>query len=247
MGGPAERLHHRCSISDGNIEHGAAAYLGGRLSGSEGLAKPAAAATAVAAHGLLRLGPPPRALTPVRASSRGGRLTIELFGAPVQLPRPTPLRLLGAAIVLLIFIQAVSCGLFFCVALPFGHHRAASYVDVRDIVSDVPGTQQPQGPQAGGGVPGALPAHGGAAAAGAAGLVSTPKLIPRIIHQTYRSKRFPRGVRPLVRSWRAVNSGWEVRFYDDVAAHSFVQREFPEYLEAYLALPKDVERADFFK
>jgi hypothetical protein len=146
-------------------------------------------------------------------------------------------------------MQAVSCGMFFCVAVPFGHHRAASYVDVRDIVSDVPLVQgqQPGSQQ--------LPPHpprGGAAAAaaahGAAGLVSTPKLIPRVIHQTARTKRFPAAVRPLVRSWRAVNGdGWEVRFYDDVAALNFVRREFPEYLEAYLSLPKDVERADFFK
>lgn len=39
----------------------------------------------------------------------------------------------------------------------------------------------------------------------------------------------------------------QVRFYDDVAATNFVRREFPEYLEAYLSLPKDVERADFFR
>jgi hypothetical protein len=257
MGGPSERLHHRCSISDGAVEPAdVACCAGGRASGGGGLAKPAAAATtAGGAHtaGLLRAaaGGPPRALTPLRASSRGARPGLELLGAVVHLPRATPLRLLGAAIALLIFVQAVSCGLFFCVALPFGHHHAASYVDVRDIVSDVPLTQAASG--GGGGGPRA-PRSGAAAAAapggpaaGAAGLVSTPKLIPRVLHQTYRSKRLPRGVPPLLRSWRGANGGWEVRFYDDVAAHAFVQREFPEYLEAYLALPKDVERADFFK
>lgn len=39
----------------------------------------------------------------------------------------------------------------------------------------------------------------------------------------------------------------QVRFYSDDAALSFVRREFPEYFEAYLSLPKDVERADFFR
>lgn len=44
-----------------------------------------------------------------------------------------------------------------------------------------------------------------------------------------------------------MNPGWELRFYDDQACLDFVQREFPEYLAAYLALPKQVERSDFFR
>jgi hypothetical protein len=39
----------------------------------------------------------------------------------------------------------------------------------------------------------------------------------------------------------------QVLFYSDDAALTFVRREFPEYFEAYLNLPKDVERADFFR
>ena len=50
-----------------------------------------------------------------------------------------------------------------------------------------------------------------------------------------------------MQSWRRENEDWEIRFYDDAACLSFVQREFPEYLEAYKALPKDVERSDFFR
>lgn len=42
-------------------------------------------------------------------------------------------------------------------------------------------------------------------------------------------------------------SALQVRFYSDEAALTFVRREFPEYFEAYLNLPKDVERADFFR
>ncbi|KAI8469837.1 MAG: hypothetical protein J3K34DRAFT_385638 [Monoraphidium minutum] len=220
------------------------------------LQKPAPAAT-------LQPSPVPR-LGPLAGAHGHARPrhgpAIEVWGVSVTLPRTSILvRALAAAIALLVFVQAVSCGMFFCVAVPFSHR--ASYVDVRDIVSDVPSLARPP---PGGGAAAALAAAAAAAAApGAAGarqpallphhgpaaaVLSTPKLIPRVIHQTYRTKRFPRGARPLVRSWRAVNGdAWEVRFYDDVAAVSFVRREFPEYLEAYLALPKDVERADFFK
>lgn len=177
------------------------------------------------------------------------RPPVELCGIAVRVPRTSALvRVLACLIALLVFVQAVSCGLFFCVAVPFGHHRASAYVDVRDIVSDAPMLQEQQLQQLQAHLHAAGAGAGGLRAAGAVALLSTPKLIPRIVHQTHRTKRFPRAARPLVASWRAANGdGWEVRFYDAAAAANFVRREFPEYVEAYLALPKDVERADFFK
>lgn len=72
-------------------------------------------------------------------------------------------------------------------------------------------------------------------------------LIPKLIHQTYKSSNVPAAVVPLMHSWRRNNPDWEVRFYDDDACLRFVQREFPEYLAAYKSLPKDVERSDFFR
>ena len=74
-----------------------------------------------------------------------------------------------------------------------------------------------------------------------------PKLIPKIIHQTYKSTRVPDSAKPHMASWRQKNPEWELRFYDDAACLAFVQREFPEYLHAYVSLPKDVERSDFFR
>ena len=60
-----------------------------------------------------------------------------------------------------------------------------------------------------------------------------PKLIPQIIHQTYKSSQVPNSVRPMMQSWRQANPNWEIRFYDDEACLEFVQHEFPEYLDAY--------------
>lgn len=74
-----------------------------------------------------------------------------------------------------------------------------------------------------------------------------PKLIPKIIHQTYKSSNVPKSVRSFMQSWRRLNGDWEIRFYDDEACLDFVKREFPEYLEAYRGLPKHVERSDFFR
>lgn len=136
-------------------------------------------------------------------------------------------RLLVAMIAVMVFIQAISCGLFFCVTLPFGRRH---YVEYRDLAEEVglpsePFVQPKGRPE-----------------------MSAPKLIPRVIHQTYRSKHVPQASKQLMPSWHDKNGDlWQVRFYDDAACMNFVRREFPEYLEAYLNLPKDVERADFFR
>ena len=74
-----------------------------------------------------------------------------------------------------------------------------------------------------------------------------PKLIPRVIHQTYQSGSIPPSVQPLMQSWRTLNPDWDIRFYDDKACLDFVSQEFPEYYTAYKALPKNVERSDFFR
>ena len=73
-----------------------------------------------------------------------------------------------------------------------------------------------------------------------------PKLIPNVLHQTYTSFRVPGRLRMMMDSWKRMNPDFSFRFYDDVSCLSFVRREFPEYLDAYLALPKSVERSDFF-
>ena len=75
----------------------------------------------------------------------------------------------------------------------------------------------------------------------------SPKLIPKIIHQTFKTKNVPPKVLALIESWKLANPSWEYRFYDDDACLAFVKREFPEYFDAYRNLGKDVERSDFFR
>ena len=48
-------------------------------------------------------------------------------------------------------------------------------------------------------------------------------MIPRVIHQTYKSSAVPDGVRPLMASWTARNPGWVMRFYDDATCRQFVR------------------------
>lgn len=74
-----------------------------------------------------------------------------------------------------------------------------------------------------------------------------PLMIPRIIHQTYKTSDVPDRVKGLMRTWAEKNPGWKIRFYNDAECYKFVEREFPEYYDAYVSLPKDVERSDFFR
>lgn len=57
-----------------------------------------------------------------------------------------------------------------------------------------------------------------AAAAAASGVAAAtqPKLIPRILHQTYPGSGLPPAeMRRWMASWRVLNPGWEVRLYTD--------------------------------
>jgi len=122
------------------------------------------------------------------------------------LPRPTLLlRLLMATIAVLVFIQAISCGMFFCVVLPLSHR---AYLDLGELqlmsnaVTLTVGVADP--PMAG-----AMP--GTAAMERSTTPLITPKLIPRVVHQTDRSRRLPSAVKPLMRSWATVNGeSWQV-------------------------------------
>ena len=75
-----------------------------------------------------------------------------------------------------------------------------------------------------------------------------PQLIPRLIHQTFKSVgSLPEKAEQLRKSWKDKNPGWTLHLWDDDECKKFVKAEFPEYINAYTRLPKDVERADFFR
>ena len=100
----------------------------------------------------------------------------------------------------------------------------------------------------GGGVAPATAAATSSSSSSSSSVPATDLLIPRIIHQTYRSEaELPAAAARLMLTWRAKNPTWEVRFWDDADCLSFVETEFPQWAPAYRALPKDVERSDFFR
>lgn len=79
--------------------------------------------------------------------------------------------------------------------------------------------------------------------------MTTKKLIPRIVHQTWfepiTRKRYPNFSR-LVESWN--QTGWEYSFYDDDDASRFISDHFPpEVKEAYDTLNPGAFKADLFR
>jgi hypothetical protein len=79
--------------------------------------------------------------------------------------------------------------------------------------------------------------------------ISSFRLIPRIIHQTYfkelEKDTYPNFSR-LVSSWK--HSGWEYRFYDNDASAKFLETHFPpEVKEAYEILAPGAYKADLFR
>lgn len=117
----------------------------------------------------------------------------------------------------MVTFHAASCGYFFCVKFPGLLELPGNmYDDISDIYylsggpRVIPSYKHPTSQRN-----------------------HDPKLIPQIIHQTYKSSQVPNSVRPMMQSWRQANPNWEIRFYDDEACLEFVQHEFPEYLDAY--------------
>lgn len=80
------------------------------------------------------------------------------------------------------------------------------------------------------------------------GTPSGAKLIPRVIHQTFKSRKaLTVANKAAMETWRTMNPTWEIRFYDDDDCERFVRDHFPDYFSAYTSLEKKVEQSDFFR
>jgi hypothetical protein len=220
-----------------------------------------------------------------RPSSRQSRRGVAASSAPHSSALCCLVLALGVAI---LFLQAISCGFFFCMAPglpPLGSRPALPWAALsRQQQQQQRGLKPPplsasatsaaaaaavaaallgDGPAAGlgaefgeilvplgGGGGGGGDSDVGAAATSAsatAATATTPRLIPRVLHQTWPAQRSSPQRRALARTCaRAAGQGWTFRVWDDASAAALVQA-FPEYVEAYAALPRDVERADLFR
>jgi len=71
--------------------------------------------------------------------------------------------------------------------------------------------------------------------------------VPKIIHQTWKTKEIPQELLFCVESWKKLNPEWEYILWTDEAMDSFVKKNFPEMHEVYAAYPHGVFRSDLFR
>jgi hypothetical protein len=69
-------------------------------------------------------------------------------------------------------------------------------------------------------------------------------MIPRILHQTWKTAEVPPHWADFARSWRALHPGWEHRLWTDEDNRDFIARRFPGFLATYDAYRYDIQRAD---
>lgn len=74
--------------------------------------------------------------------------------------------------------------------------------------------------------------------------------IPRIIHQTFYDRNLPERLQANVDQLRALNPGWEYRFYDDTDIEAFIKGNYPPFVWDYyerIDRAYGAARADIFR
>lgn len=75
----------------------------------------------------------------------------------------------------------------------------------------------------------------------------TQPRIPQRIIQTWKSRTLPRRYRRFQKKLRKLHPEWDVQLFTDDEMHAFVREEYPQYVEAYEALPNVVCQTDLFR
>ncbi|KAI8813742.1 nucleotide-diphospho-sugar transferase, partial [Cladochytrium replicatum] len=68
--------------------------------------------------------------------------------------------------------------------------------------------------------------------------------IPRIIHQSWKTKNLPPRFKTWSHSWKKKNPGWKYNLWTDETNREMVARHFPWFLPVYDGLPRNICRAD---
>lgn len=73
--------------------------------------------------------------------------------------------------------------------------------------------------------------------------------IPKIMHQTSSSKPLPASVHECIAGLKALNPGWEYRYYNDQAVEEYIHLHFPHYMPVFQRInPKyGAAKADLFR
>jgi hypothetical protein len=80
---------------------------------------------------------------------------------------------------------------------------------------------------------------------GAAPVDDALHLIPRIVHQTWKTTEVGPPFRAeWIRSWQEMNPGWQYRLWTDADLEAFVDREFPDFAPIYRSYDVPIKKVD---
>lgn len=72
------------------------------------------------------------------------------------------------------------------------------------------------------------------------------KEIPKIIHQTWKTKILPEKYKEYSKRWQLLHPDYEYILYDDKDLEDLVRKAFPNYLDFYInGISSNIERVDF--
>ena len=69
-------------------------------------------------------------------------------------------------------------------------------------------------------------------------------IIPKIVHQTWKSNNVPEKCKEWVKSWKEKNPGWDYRLWTDEDNRNLIKEYFPRFLRIYDSFHKPIYRAD---
>ncbi|MBK8390433.1 MAG: hypothetical protein IPL23_14620 [Saprospiraceae bacterium] len=72
-------------------------------------------------------------------------------------------------------------------------------------------------------------------------------MIPKIIHQTWKTSEVPPAWRYHVNTWKWHHPDWEYRFWNDDDGLHFITEHFPDLLDKYTGFPYAIQRADLLR
>lgn len=69
-------------------------------------------------------------------------------------------------------------------------------------------------------------------------------MIPKIIHQTWKTDRLPPRLAKLAGKWKELHSDWEHILWTDAMNRALIEKEYPRFLPTYDAYPHNIQRVD---
>lgn len=69
-------------------------------------------------------------------------------------------------------------------------------------------------------------------------------MIPRILHQTWKSSVVPKAFASYMESWRRLHRGWTFKLWTDEDLAGFVEARYPQYGSLFRTYPLSIMRAD---